>query len=183
MRDDEGCQGNPPYQPASAYFSPLSRSRDQYSIPRWAPGPNARAPFSHSQGSLKPPFVLSLSLRHLLTCLSTCALPSTVTNQPSPFPYLFFPRGEPPIHLAPSSLESYLRLSLNVSHRCSLYLYSSLASSPFSISFSMHLRILLFSNAALSRLESRFWVYLFIANMRLTNVRRNSLQAMCNENR
>lgn len=28
MRDDEGCQGNPP--PASAYFSPRS---DQYSIP------------------------------------------------------------------------------------------------------------------------------------------------------
>lgn len=26
MRDDEGCQGNPPCQPASAYFSPLSRS-------------------------------------------------------------------------------------------------------------------------------------------------------------
>lgn len=26
MRDDEGCLGNPPCQPASAYFSPLSRS-------------------------------------------------------------------------------------------------------------------------------------------------------------
>lgn len=96
MRDDEGYQGNPPCQPASAYFSPLALC-DQYSIPRRAPGPNA-APFCPPRHPLcpRPPAAPRRTLPPrllLLTCLSTCALPSTVTNQPPSHP----PFASPPV--------------------------------------------------------------------------------------
>lgn len=86
MRDDEGCQGNPPCQPASAYFSLLALAintaspgelPDQTQTPLrpFCPPPPA-APHRTS------PEPFSSARLLLLTCLSTCALPSTVTNQP-----------------------------------------------------------------------------------------------------
>lgn len=105
----------------------LARSRDQYSIPRRAPGPNACAPRpSHPppglpESSLPPPL-----LRRLLTCLSTCALPSTVTNQPPPPPPTFSPpsrRTLYPPRAVISRFPSPFIFGCFPVHRCSLSLY------------------------------------------------------------
>lgn len=125
---DEGRRGVakatlPVARPASAYFSQRARSLSRRAINTaslgGAPGPNALPPF------LIPPHALLLlplprralsppPLRRLLTCHSTCALPSTVTNQLPPrcnlLPLLFISRF------------SLLRLSSGVSHRRSLSL-------------------------------------------------------------
>lgn len=97
MRDDEGCQGNPPCQPASAYFSPLALSRSIQHPP--VSSRTKRNPAVPAAARRAPPcFPRTLAPRLLLlTCLSTCALPSTVTNQPPP-PF----HASPPLRLAPS---------------------------------------------------------------------------------
>lgn len=91
MRDDEGCQGNPPCQPASAYFSPLALAINTASpgeLPDQTQLPPCRSPLPPAAPRSTPPyFPRTLPPRLLLlTCLSTCALPSTVTNQPPRVP-------------------------------------------------------------------------------------------------
>lgn len=149
----------------------LARSRDQYSIPRRAPGPNACAPRpSHPppglpESSLPPPL-----LRRLLTCLSTCALPSTVTNQPPPSPPHLFPTlAAHPLSTSRRHLAIPVSVCLRVFpvHRCSLSLLSSIASVP-----PLLIHLLLFpsrrispenisfcSVVALSRLFLKLFVY------------------------
>ena len=113
MRDDEGCQGNPPCQPASAYFSPLALAINTAS-PGELPGPNATPPPSPAVPAARrvprrtPPLYSPRTLPPrllLLTYLSTCALPSTVTNQPP----LTIPRFAAPRHLA-IPFYAYLRM-------------------------------------------------------------------------
>jgi len=113
MRDDEGCQGNPPCQPASAYFSPLALAINTAS-PGELPGPNATPPPSPAVPAARrvprrtPPLYSPRTLPPrllLLTYLSTCALPSTVTNQPP----LTIPRFAAPRHLA-IPFYAYLRV-------------------------------------------------------------------------
>lgn len=137
MRDDEGCQGNPPCQPASAYFSPLALAINTASpgeLPdQTHPLPSSSAPHRRPRSPRRPPRPSvplpranpsSASLL-LLTCLSTCALPSTVTSQPPPSPRV--PLFASPCHLAiPFSV--YLRLCVFL--RCSLSLPPSLPLIP-----------------------------------------------------
>lgn len=151
MRDDEGCQGNPPCQPASAYFSPLALTintaspgelPDQTQAPIPLPPPlpvrsarplARRAPLHPSVRVSPEPLPPRLLL---LTCLSTCALPSAVTNQPPPAP------ASSPSRLAPSSRDSLLRLSSGVFSSVALYLHPPALSPALLINLSRKSRFM-----------------------------------------
>lgn len=120
MRDDEGCQGNPPCQPASAYFSPLALAINTASP--GAPGPNAT------------PSVPSAPCRPPCPAAPLRTSPSPSSAPPSPYVPLHVritvdrhkptpPLPRPPLRLAPSSRDSLLRLSSGVFSSIALYLY------------------------------------------------------------
>lgn len=130
MRDDEGCQGNPPCQPASAYFSPLSRSIQHppaSSRTKRTPSPSpshplatARNPPRHpsaaSHGtflrsffSLRVPLHVRITVDHHKPTLSRSTPISPLSSSPS-----VISRSAPP------SLFLSLRLSSDVSFRYSL---------------------------------------------------------------
>lgn len=127
MRDDEGCQGNPPCQPASAYFSPLSRSIQHPP----ASSRTKRTPSLHR--SPARPAASSLRASHgafLRSFFSLRASPCAHYRRPSQTnPLAFLPH--PSFSPSPSVISSFpsLRLSSDVSLHCALYLYSSAPSS------------------------------------------------------
>lgn len=133
MRDDEGCQGNPPCQPASAYFSPLALAintaspgelPDQMQLP--SPGPLCRPPRSAAPLRTSPePFLrASFSLR---------ASPRAHYRRPSQTNPLAFPCSP-----RPSSRDSLLRLSSGVFSSIALYLFTLLFPPSMNLSRKSH---------------------------------------------
>lgn len=125
MRDDEGCQGNPPCQPASAYFSPLALAI------------NTASPGEFPDQTQPPPTPLSPSPSPSPVFLS----PSSSSAPPSPYMPLHVritvDRHKPTLPLAPPSLPrpvisrfSSLFIFRCVFLRCSLSLPSSFLPSP-----------------------------------------------------
>jgi len=115
MRDDEGCQGNPPCQPASAYFSPLSRSIQHPP----ASSRTKRTPSLHR--SPARPAASSLRASHgtfLRSFFSLRASPCAHYRRPSqtnPLAFLLQPSFFLAFrHLAPPLTPVYLRMSLFV---------------------------------------------------------------------
>jgi len=186
MRDDEGCQGNPPSQPRLT----LARSRDQYSIPRRASSRTKRvrplqpplppSPSPGAPGGSLPSF----HRRHRLSAVSLRASSRARYRRPSQTNPLFLSYGSSlflPYHplvahppravISESPVSVYLRLFPTP---CSLSLLGSIQlTSPhlppltvlslsLSLSFSrdeFSLRIS-FRNAALS--SSRLFLSLFV---------------------